>query len=108
MMSKIYGVMALLGLVVLGIAISMNMNPTWYLVGFLISAAGGIAILSTKKEVVYIEDSSNDIRKKYEAKRESKNYDFSSPDPSDVLKELEHIRTKSARRKRDSNKGDES
>lgn len=106
-MSKIYAILVIIGLVLIGTAITMSLSPAWYMAGFLVSGAGIIAIFSMKKEVIYVEKSADTIKEKYEAKRESKDYDFSSPDPSDVLSELERIRTKASRRKRAGNKGDE-
>lgn len=107
MMSKIYALLVIIGLVIIGSTITMSMNPAWYMLGFLLSFSGVIAIFSMKKEVVYVDKSADSIKEKFEAKRESKTYDFSSPNPDDVLAELESIRTKSARRKRSGSKGDE-
>lgn len=106
-MSKLYALLVIIGLVIIGSTITMGMNPGWYMLGFLLSFSGVIAIFSMKKEVIYVEKSADDIKDKYTSKREDKNYNFSSPDPVDVLSELESIRTKAARRKRASNKGDE-
>lgn len=106
-MSKLYAILVIIGLVLIGAAITMSMSPAWYMAGFLLASAGIIAILSMKKEVVYVEKSADSIKEKHEAKRDSKNYDFSSPDPDDVLAELNRVRTKAARRKRAGSKGDE-